>query len=230
MSTATPRRRTTPVDEADLTARARIRDAAIARFAADGVAATTLKAIAGDVGVSTPLVVHHFGSKEGLRTACDHHVAKLIREGKRAAMTGSLDPLSALRQVEEGPPLMRYLARTLADGSEHVAALIDELLEDALGYMAEGVAYGQVKPTDHPREQAVVLTLWSLGALVLHEHVERLLGADLTSRDPADLLPWALPAGEILARGVITEALYEQMRQGVEALAAERQGKAGQQP
>jgi len=35
----------------DLTARARIRDAALARFGADGVAATTVRAVAADAGV-----------------------------------------------------------------------------------------------------------------------------------------------------------------------------------
>lgn len=210
------------IDDADLTARARIRDAAIARFADDGVAATTLKTIADDVRVSPPLVIHHFGSKEGLRAACDEYVAAAIRAGKHATMTGSLDPLAALRQLREGPPLMRYLARTLADGSEHVTRLIDELLDDAVGYLEEGIEHGKVKPTDRPRERAAVLLLWSLGALVLHEHVHRLLGADLTADDPAQLMPWALPAGEILAHGAVTEGLYEQMREAAEALAAEQ--------
>ena len=63
------------VADADKTARARIRDAAIRRFARDGVAATSLKAIAADAGVSPPLVVHHFGSKAGLREAVAERMA-----------------------------------------------------------------------------------------------------------------------------------------------------------
>ena len=211
--------------ESDLTARARIRDAAIARFAADGVAATTLRAIAEDVGVSPPLIVHHFGSKEGLRVACDRHVAAVIRAGKSATMTGSLDPLEGLRQVAQGPPLLGYLARTLADGSEHVAALLDELVDDAVGYMQQGVEHGLLKPTDSPRARAAVLVLWQFGALVLHAHVKRLVGADLTAGDPAALMPWGLAAGEILTYGVVTEELFDQMREAAEALDAEQDGK-----
>ena len=211
-----------PLGDADLTARARIRDAAIARFAADGVASTTLRSVAEDAGVSAPLVVHHFGSKEGLRVACDHHVASVIRTSKSAAMTGNLDPLSGLRQIGHGPPLLRYLARTLADGSEHVAALLDELVDDAVGYLQQGVEHGFVKPTSSPRERAVVMLMWHFGALVLHEHVNRLLGADLTASDPVELLPWALAAGEILTHGVITEPLFDQMREAAQTLAAER--------
>ena len=210
------------VDAADLTARARIRDAALRRFADDGVAGTTLKSIAADAGVSPALVVHHFGSKAGLRAACDEHVAALIREGKQATMTGSLDPLGGLRLIGEGPPLLRYLARTLADGSEHVGTMLDELVEDAVAYMAQGVEHGLLKPTDRPRERAAVLVLWHFGALVLHEHVRRLVGADLTADHPSGFASWALAAGEILTHGVIDEALFDQMRQAAETLAAEQ--------
>ena len=189
----------------DRTTSARIRDAAITRFAVDGVAATSLRAIATDAGVSAALVIHHFGSKDALRDACDHHVAALIRERKRAAMAQGprLDLLAALRTPDNDPPLMRYLGRTLTDGSPAVAALVDELVADAAAYMAEGVESGALQPTDYPYERAAVVTLWSLGALVLHDHAERLLGADLTG-DAQDLMPYFRPAVEILASGVLT--------------------------
>ena len=50
----------------DLTARARIRDAAIECFARQGFA-VSVRAIAAHAGVSPGLVIHHFGSKAGLR-------------------------------------------------------------------------------------------------------------------------------------------------------------------
>ena len=49
----------------DLHARARIRNAAVARFGQDGFR-IGLRAIAADAGVSPALIVHHFGSKEQL--------------------------------------------------------------------------------------------------------------------------------------------------------------------
>ncbi|TVR36142.1 MAG: TetR/AcrR family transcriptional regulator [Nitriliruptor sp.] len=201
----------------DLTARARIRDAAIARFAAVGVAATSIRAIAAEAGVSAGLVIHHFGSKDALRVACDQYVAAVIRDRKqRAAATGAgLDPVAALRDAGDGPPLLRYLARTLVDGSPHVAELVDELVEDAVGYLEEGVATGLITPGDDPRGRAVVLTLWSLGSLVLHDHVNRILGTDLTG-DPAELGGWAVPATEILAKGVLPVELYERVRDAFE--------------
>jgi AcrR family transcriptional regulator len=206
--------------DVDRTARARIRDAALERFAAHGVAGTSLKAIAEDAGVSPPLVVHHFGSKDGLRRACDEYAAATIREQKHAAMAEGLrtDPLASLRRLEQGPPVLRYLARTLGDGSPQVVELLDEMVDDAVGYMEEGVRTGALKPTERPRERAIVLVVWSLGALTLHEHIERLLGVDITANSE-DLAAYVLPAGEILAHGVLAEDAYERVR---EALAHEK--------
>lgn len=198
---------------ADRTGRARIRDAAIARFADRGVAGTSLKVIAEDAGVSQPLVVHHFGTKQGLRAACDEHVAAVIRQRKLAVVEqgAHFDPLAAMRGNEQTTPLLRYLARTLGDGSPQVVALLDEMVEDAVEYMAEGVRTGMIKPSEHPRGRAVVLVLWSLGALTLHEHLDRLLGVDLTA-EPEDLSAYVLPAAEILANGVLAEGVYERVR------------------
>lgn len=198
-------------DNPDRTARARIRDAAIERFAAEGVAGTNLKDIAADAGVSTPLVLHHFGSKEGLRVACDEYVATVIKAQKHKAMASgkSLDPFQAIREAYEGTPVLRYLAETIVDGSPHVDQLFDEMIEDSLAYMAEGVESGILKPTDHPREQAVVLFLWQMGALVLHQQAKRLLGVDLTSERAEDAFRWMQLNAEILAKGVINEEYYD---------------------
>lgn len=200
----------------DRTAQARIRDAAISRFAEGGVPATTIREIAAAADVSPALVIHHFGSKDGLRVACDQYVVALIGHRKReaAAAGPGLDPLGALREAEAGPPILRYLARTLVDGSPHVSTLVDELVDDAVEYMAEGERTGLLKATDQPRERATVLVIWQLGALVLHEHVARLLGADLTE-GAEGMIRWALPAAEVLSRGVMAEEFYERIREGL---------------
>lgn len=197
---------TTPDDR---TARARIRDAAIACFAEHGVAGTTARKVAAAAGVSPGLVMHHFDSMDGLRRACDEHVAAVIREGKQAAMAEgpSLDPLAALRDAPVGH-LTRYLARVLVDDADAVARLVDDLVDDAEAYLADGVATGMLRPAEDPRGRAVVLTMWSLGALVLHEHVQRQLGVDLTDPELGqrdDVTAWARPAWEVLGSGIFTD-------------------------
>lgn len=218
---STNRRSRSRID--DRTARARIRDAAIERFAAEGIAAANLKDIAADAGVSAPLVIHHFGSKDGLRLACDEHIAALIREQKTAALSAgaNLDPFQVLREAYEGTPIIRYLAQTIADGSPHVDEFIDEMVDDAVDYIAEGVKSGILMPAENPREQAVVLCLWQLGALVLHEQVQRLLGIDLLDGTAGSAMKWALINGDILAKGVINQEFYDKWRDAMKAAASE---------
>lgn len=219
MSADAQPRRTRTFDDPDRTARARIRDAAIERFATEGVATANLKDIAADAGVSTPLVIHHFGSKEGLRAACDEHVAKVIKEQKSTAMAAGkgLDPFQAIRQAYEGTPVIRYLASTIVDGSPHVDELFDEMIEDSLVYLTEGVESGILKPAENPREQAIVLFLWQMGALALHKQAKRLLGIDLASDSADAALKWARINAEILAKGVINEEFYDTWRDAMQA-------------
>jgi AcrR family transcriptional regulator len=198
----------------DRTTRSRIRDAAIACFADAGVDGTSVRTIAATAEVSPALVIHHFGSKDALRVACDRHVADTIRANKSEAMAAGtgIDPLGAMRDAADGPPITRYLARTLGDDSPHVAALVDEMVEDAVAYTEQGVTSGALRPSDDPRGRAAVLVVWSLGALVLHEHVARLTGADLAAGlDPEQLQGYLAPALEIMA-GIFTPEMAAALR------------------
>lgn len=199
----------------DRTTVARIRDAAVTEFAANGIAGTSIRTIAATAGVSPGLVIHHFGSKDELRAACDEFVAASVRHTKRKAMAegAAFDPLAAMRAQGDGPPISKYIAKTLVDGSPHVADLVDEIVDDAVAYMEVGVATGMMKPSRYPKERAAILTMWTLGGLVLHEHLERLIGIDITddfSKDPKAAAAYIGPAMEI-ASGFITEATVEMM-------------------
>ncbi|MDK1017598.1 MAG: TetR family transcriptional regulator [Actinomycetota bacterium] len=194
----------------DRTTRARIRDAAMACFAEYGTAATTARKIADAAGVSAGLVIHHFGSMEGVRSACDEYVVSAIRRHTQKAMsTGpDVDVLAALREPGVRP-LMGYLASVLADDSATVAKLVDNLVDDAEAYMEQGVKSGKVRPAADLRGRAVMLTIWSLGELVLHEHVERLTGVDLTDPEVLTTPSFAKYAGlvyQIYGEGIFTEA------------------------
>ncbi|MCC5947191.1 MAG: TetR family transcriptional regulator, partial [Nitriliruptoraceae bacterium] len=210
MSSATP----TPAAADDRSTAARIRDAAIEAFAEAGVDATSVRAIAARAGVSAPLVIHHYGSKDQLRVACDEFVAATVRAQKTEVMRqgAGLDVLGALRSRDTGPPLLAYLARTLTDGSPHVEELLDEFVDDAVAYMQEGIEAGVLRPVDDLRGLAALLTVWSLGAVVLHTHTQRLLGADLLAGGEA-ARPYLVAALELFAGGILTEPAGRSMRQ-----------------
>lgn len=195
----------------------RIRDAAIDLFGERGFRGTSLKAIAEEAGVSQALIVHHFGSKDGLRAACTHHVAEEVRATKSRAMREDprTNPFEALRWVQNRRSLLRYLARTVSEGGPHLDSLLDEFIADGEEYMAEGVRAGWLKPSRDPRGRTVLLTLWSFGALVLHEQVERLLGVDLLAEHQetieTDLSPYLGPALELYAQGLLQPDVAEQL-------------------
>ena len=103
----------------DRTAVARIRDAAIDQWGQQGFN-VGLRSIAEAAGVSAALVIHHFGSKDGLRKACDDYIAEEIRTGKSASMQTN-DPAEWFRQmaeIESYAPLMAYLVRSMQSGSD----------------------------------------------------------------------------------------------------------------
>ncbi|MCP2196571.1 TetR/AcrR family transcriptional regulator [Lentzea flava] len=156
----------------DLTARARIRDAALIRFGTDGIAGTSVRAVAADAGVSPALVVHHFGSKEGLRQACDDHVLEGIRSGGEAGT----DALGEVLQA--ATPVRRYLARALLDGTAAASTLFDEIVDRTQQWLATGEEEGWVRPASDARARAVTYVSWLLAPLVLGDHVGRLLGGD----------------------------------------------------
>ena len=100
-----------------MTATARIRDAAIEQFGQHGFG-VGLRSIAEAAGVSAALVIHHFGSKDGLRKACDDFVVEEIRSSKSETIQSS-DPatwFTALAEIESYAPLVSYLVRSMQSG------------------------------------------------------------------------------------------------------------------
>lgn len=187
-----------------VSARSRIRDAALARFGADGVHATSVRAIAADAGVSPGLVLHHFGSKEGLRAACDEHVLDLVREKITSTATGAPPSVADFRAAaEDSGPLLAYLSRGFVEGSPAAETLYDGLVSLTRDYLAAGVSQGWARESEDPQGQAALLVTFELGVLVLGEHLSRALGVDVTT--PEGTLRWSRVALEIYTNGLLTD-------------------------
>ncbi|MGO1174033.1 MAG: TetR family transcriptional regulator, partial [Actinomycetaceae bacterium] len=155
--------------EDDLTARARIREAAVHRFAAHGLDAS-LRSIAADAGVSAGLILHHFGSRAGLREACDEHVLKEIREFKTAVLrsdAGTAAVLMQIAEVEGYAMLVGYVLRALQSGGDLTDRFIDAVTASSEKYMEDAVRDGIARPSRDPAARARALTVMSLGALTL---------------------------------------------------------------
>lgn len=197
-----------PADE-DLTARARIRQAALAQFTEHGFERTTIRGIAAEAGVSPGLVRHHFGSKHDLREAVDAHILKEVRRLSDLLMAnaqqGEFD--SAVVSREAVRPFARYLARALAEGSTTLAALFDEMVSSTEGFLALSDDAGHFADR---RTRAAVLTAMSLGVPLLHEQLSRILGVDTLS--PAGDRQVALALLDVHAHALMTRELAEAAR------------------
>ena len=146
----------------------RIRNAAIARFGRDGFA-VGLRTIAADAGVTAGLVVQRFGSKDGLRRACDEYALQVLREEKtKAVLDRSPSTMwMQMAQIDEYAPIARYLLRCLQEGGATATALINDVIADAEQYLAAGEAAGVVRPSRDPAARARLLAYQSMGSLLL---------------------------------------------------------------
>ena len=187
-------------------ARSRILAAARERVSVVGSAGASVRGIAADADVSPALVLHHFGSKDGLIAACDAHVLAAISDLKSDALAAGpgLDLLGAVAHSSEvAAPLVRYLARRLVEGGPAVDELIDTMVADAHRYVRAGVESGLLRPSANEQDRTVLLTMWSLAALVLHRHVERLLGYSILD-GPEGVKRWSELGAEVLMSGLLT--------------------------
>jgi AcrR family transcriptional regulator len=204
----------------DLTAVARIREAAIDLVGQHGFS-VGLRAIAQAAGVSAALVIHHFGSKEGLLKACDDYIAEEIREAKTESLrtANSADWLRAMTEIESYAPMVAYLVRSMQSGSDLAKAFWQQMVDNAEQYLEEGVAAGTLKPSRDPKARAKFLGINNGGGLLLYLQMHP-NPTDLRAvlRDYGEDM--VLPALELYTNGLLAdstiyEAFLTQHEQGI---------------
>ncbi len=125
-----------PVANEDLTAKARIRNAALDLFAQHGEEAVSLRAIAVEAGVTPGLIQHHFKTKAALRDA----VARLVtgycwQAVNEAPTTGGVAEVArarteAIRRMyKENPSVFNYIRRSAFD--HHESPLVKMFIDNA---------------------------------------------------------------------------------------------------
>ncbi len=153
---------------ADLTARARIRDAAIACFAEAGFD-TSFRTIAARAGVSPGLITHHFGSKEALRAECDAEVFRRYHALKSETLDDpSANLLERLARPGDAALVTVYMLRALAAGGAAAREFFESLVDHVRQVTAESVGAGLVRPSRDEEARARYLTAHSMGALLVH--------------------------------------------------------------
>ena len=179
----------------DRTTRAVIRDEALRLFAASGLEVVTVRQIAAAANVSPGLVVHHFGSKEGLRQEVDQYVLDFF-EAMIGDLTGEggaelLDPGAGANSLSEAfarhlpgaSPLPGYLRRLLLSDSAAGRLLFRRLYELSRGALDNLAAAGLASPGKDPAARAAFLLTNDLAMFLLRDRLAEVLGTDPLSAD-----------------------------------------------
>lgn len=189
-----------------------IRDEALALFAAHGSDAVSVRQVAAAAGVSAALVVHHFGSKEGLIEVVDQHVLEtfdaLLGEmtGEGApdlydpAATGSLVE-AVLRHLPPDSPVPAYLRRMLLGDSATGRELFGKLFQCSQGMLAALSEAGMASPGADPAVRAAFLMANDLAVLLLRERLTEVLGVDPLSN--AGMARWASEVLDVYGHGLL---------------------------
>lgn len=204
----------------DLSARARIRDAALRLFAEKGGESATVRDIARAAGVSGGLVRHHFGSKADLRAACDSYALnQLIRFKERVLSEGHVtSPGFGTAARPAILVLFKYFARSMVEGSPAADSMFDEMVELAQSWLAEH-HHRQLRD---PRAYGALLVAMELGGLTMREQLSRALAADIF--EPEGLLRLARAKVEFYSQSLLNEELAAQAHAALDQL--ELQGHA----
>ena len=167
----------------DLTARARIRDAALRYFTECGFDRATIRDIARAAGVSPGLIRHHFGSKDELRKACDAYALEALHAYAERAMTdeGLNDPETIAEARDPLRPSERYLARALIDESEAAAQIFDEMVAMTEQFLVRIDKQRPDPPVADLRTRAALTVAMALGIPAFQAHISRSIGTDILS-------------------------------------------------
>jgi AcrR family transcriptional regulator len=195
----------------DLTARARIRDAAIRLFTERGTAKTSILDIADAAGVSGGLIRHHFGSKDGLRRACDTYVfGELLRFKDEMLEKGHANPGFIPTFDARQLLFRRYFGRGMIDGSDAAAEQFREIVDATERYFADS---GIELPD--PRAAAAALTAMTGGLMILQDHIARALGEEPGTHEA--VLRTMAAAGQLFAQPLASPEVLDQARRAAAA-------------
>jgi AcrR family transcriptional regulator len=205
-------------DEGDLTAKANIRNAALRLFAERGHDAVTMRQIAAAAGVSPALVVHHFGSKDGLRVAVDGYAARAFdslfamdeRDLADALSGGNTVSIAEMlaRAFPPGSPLPAYLRRLFLVNDPAAAALFGRW-HALTGRLLESMTQlGAARPGEDPAVRAAFFLVNDLALVLLRNQVAAAIGVDPLT--PEGITRWATEVTAVYTQGAFLAAPREE--------------------
>lgn len=167
--------------EDDLTAKARIRNAALDLYAEQGEDRVSMRAVATAAGVTVGLVQHHFKTKSGLRNAVEQLVvdyyaqaiAQVPDEGTPSEVATARDHAVQV-MLATNPTVVNYLRRALLDPNGGGGPLLDRLTELSRSEVSRLRDAGLASTSRPESAQVIDLVVRQLGQLFLQPMVDTL--------------------------------------------------------
>jgi TetR/AcrR family transcriptional regulator, regulator of cefoperazone and chloramphenicol sensitivity len=151
-------------------------------------------------------VIHHFGSKDGLRKACDDFIVATVAQSKTESIR-STDPatwLAQMAEIEEYAPMMAYLVRSMQSGGDLAKMLWRNMIDNTEKYIEEGVRAGTIKPSADPKARGRFLAMAGGGAFMLYLQMHDSTDLRTVLRDYAEDM--VLPALELYTNGLMVDS------------------------
>jgi TetR/AcrR family transcriptional regulator, regulator of cefoperazone and chloramphenicol sensitivity len=190
----------------DLTAYARIRNAALKLFGEKGPAATSIREVARAARVSPGLVQHHFRNKSALESAVSAYVAdkmaQLAGAGLEPGRTAPTLTLGAavIGFIRRNPELVAYLRRVILEDDRVGHHLLDSIVQLSRTLnrrlQANHLLRRDLDPVWTPLNTMILV----LGPLLLEPSLNRYL--DHRLRSEKGLARWDAAVEDLYLRGI----------------------------
>ncbi len=194
----------------EFTAQEAIRRVAMDLFAERGAERVTIRDIAAAAGVSPALVIHHYGSKDGLEQAVDARVVELLEQlfADVAGTMGERSAASITELLSDGldaePHLLGYLQRILVNGGATADLVFRRLFEVTQAAMSHLDELGVLRPAVDPAVRSAFLLANDLGMILLRDQIAAVLGTDPLAGE--GLATWSEQVLDVYAHGIMADS------------------------
>lgn len=162
----------------DLTAKARIRNAALDLYAEHGEDRVSMRAVAAAAGVAVGLVQHHYKTKDGLRAAVeqlvvDHYalaIASVPNVGTLAQVAAARDE-AVRHMLEMHPTVVNYIRRAVLDpqGKSELLQRLTDLSRSEISKLRNS---GKTSTRRSESSQVIGLMVRQLGQLLIQPMID----------------------------------------------------------
>ena len=184
-------------------------EVAVNVLAREGFAAASLRMIAIEAGVSPALLVHHFGSRQGLiEQAINKTLGEWLETKDDLTAIGLTEALRQWPQVaEDGQTKLQFFRQLMIAGGKPAQHLFERMAAEAKVRLEQFAELGFAEKLADIESASVLMASYALAPLIMGDQIKKMLGGDFfdpevsqkLAQASVELFGLALPAGNSAA-------------------------------